>query len=137
MAAAERTSMSEHDNQGARIAAVDPEQADAFDWGIIQWLVSARRLADSQMTFGYVEIKPGMKNIRHYHPNCDEVLFLLEGELDHSLGEARFPLRAGMAIHIPMGTHHDAVNRGDVAARMVVAYSSGDRRTVMLEGGQE
>lgn len=129
--------MSDHVNQGARVAVVDRAQAEAFDWGSIQWLVSVRQLADSQLTFGYVEIKPGMKNTRHYHPNCDEVLFLLEGELEHSLGEARFPLRAGAAIHIPMGTPHDAANRGDVVARMVVAYSSGDRQTVMLEDGQE
>jgi hypothetical protein len=42
-----------------------------------------------------------------------------------------------MAIHIPMGVPHDAANTGAVVARMVVAYSSGDRQTVMLEGGQE
>ncbi len=129
--------MHDHVNQGLRVAAVDPERADAFDWGTIQWLVTGRRIADSQMTFGYVEIQPGEKNVRHYHPNCDEVLFLLEGELMHSLGDERFPLSAGMAIHIPTGMHHDATNPGATVARMVVAYSSGDRQTVMLEAGQE
>jgi quercetin dioxygenase-like cupin family protein len=129
--------MGDHSKQAVRVVAVDQEKADAFDWGTIRWLVNGQRPADSQLTFAYVEIKPGLKNPRHYHPNCDEVLFLLEGTLDHSLGDARFPLHAGMAIHIPMGAHHDAVNSGTVVARMVVAYSSGDRITVMLEDGQK
>jgi hypothetical protein len=32
---------------------------------------------------------------------------------------------------------HDAVNLGSARARMVVAYSSGNRQTVMLEEGEE
>lgn len=129
--------MSDQTPQDFRVAAVDSDKAMTFDWGTIQWLVSGRHIADSQLTVGYVEIKPGLKNFRHYHPNCDEVLYLLEGELDHSLGGERFPLTAGMAIHIPQSMAHDAVNRGTVVARMVVAYSSADRQTVTVEEGQE
>jgi quercetin dioxygenase-like cupin family protein len=129
--------MADQGTVGARVNAVDGAQAQVFDWGSIQWLVNGRRLADSQLTFGYVEIKAGLKNPRHYHPNCDEVLYLLEGELDHSLGDDLYHLTAGMAIHIPTGIAHDAVNRGAQVARMVVAYSSGDRQTVMLQEGAE
>ena len=100
-------------------------------------MVSDQLQVDSQMTFGFVQIKPGVKNPRHFHPNCDEVLYLLEGELEHSLGNEHVHLRPGMAIHIPAGVEHDAVNRGAEMARMVVAYSSGDRQTVMCEAGQE
>ena len=89
------------------------------------------------MTFGYVEIKAGQKNARHLHPNCDEVLYLIEGDLEHRLGDESVPLRPGMAIHIPTGVAHDAVNRGATTARMVVAYSTGDRQTVTLDDGQE
>ena len=129
--------MTDQTNVSHRVAAVDRDKALTFDWGAIQWLVNGQRIAHSQLTFGYVEIKPGRKNFKHYHPNCDEVLYLLEGELDHSLGGEHVPLTAGMSIHIPMGVHHDAVNRSTVTARMVVAYSSGDRQTVTVEEGQE
>src|SRR5436305_1898039 len=118
--------MADQVNQGARVAAVERAKAQTFDWGTIQWLVSGRQLADCRLTFGYVEIEPGLKNPKHYHPNCDEALFLLEGELDHSLGDELFHLTPGMAIHIPTGVGHDAVNHGATVARMVVAYSSGD-----------
>ena len=121
----------------ARVTTIDQAAAMAFDWGSIQWLVSDQLQTDSRMTFGFVQIKPGVKNPKHLHPNCDEVLYLLEGELEHSLGEERFRLRPGMAIHIPAGVSHDAINLGQGVARMVVAYSDGDRQTVMIEAGQE
>jgi quercetin dioxygenase-like cupin family protein len=111
--------------------------AHQFDWGSIQWLVSDRLDAGAGITFGHVEIKAGSKNPRHLHPNCDEVLYLMEGELDHSLDGQVVRLRPGMSLFIPANAEHDAVNVSNVVARMVVAYSSGDRQTVMLEAGQE
>lgn len=125
------------EGQHSRTAAVDPARAAAFDWGSIQWLIDARAFADSRVTLGVVEIQPGRKNPRHSHPNCDEALFLLKGELDHSLGDEVFHLTPGTAIHIPAGAAHDATNRGAETARMIVAYSTGDRQTVWLDAGRE
>ena len=106
-------------------------------WGFMQWLCSGSQFADAQQTFGYVEIYSGQKNPRHLHPNSDEVLYLLEGELDHWIDDAVFHLTRGMAIHIPQGAQHHARNTGDTVARMVVAYPTPDRQVVMCEVGQE
>lgn len=116
---------------------VDAGSAHQFDWGSIQWLVSDKLEANAQLTFGHVEIKAGYKNPLHQHPNCDEVLFLVEGNLDHSVNGDVVKLQAGSSIFIPKGAPHDAFNNGNVTAKMVVAYSSGDRQTVMLEDGEE
>lgn len=106
-------------------------------WGFMQWLCSGAQFADAQQTFGYVEINPGQKNPRHLHPNSDEVLYLLEGELDHWIDDQVYHLTKGMAIHIPQGAEHDARNTGAAVARMVVAYPTADRQVVMCEVGQE
>jgi len=119
------------------MVAVSRDPANAMPWGYMQWLCSGALFADAQQTFGYVEINAGEKNPKHYHPNSDEVLFLIEGELDHSLGDAVFHLTPGMSIHIPEGVPHDAANRGPSTARMVVAYPTPDRQVVMCEEGQE
>ncbi len=116
---------------------VDAHAANQFDWGSIQWLCSNELHAGGNLTFGYVQIEPGQKNPRHYHPNSSEVLFLVEGELDHSLGDQVFHLTPGMSIFIPQEVAHDAMNRGSVTARMVVAYPTGDRQIVMLEAGDD
>jgi quercetin dioxygenase-like cupin family protein len=112
---------------------IDRREAHIFDWGSIQWLVSESIFSGAAITVGHVEIRAGTKNPRHQHPNCDEVLVLLEGELDHTVDDRVTHLKPGMAIFIPRGIGHDAVNTGSVTARMIVAYSSGDRETVMLE----
>lgn len=105
----------------------------AFAWGRLHWLCSGERLPDARQTFGLAEILPGCKNPRHYHPNCDEVLYLLEGELNHTLGDAVYHLSPGALLHIPAGVPHDARNVGLATARMVIAYSAPDRQTVFLE----
>lgn len=121
----------------SRVGAVNDDAADHFPWGSIQWLCSGLLYGDAQQTFGYVSILPGNKNPQHHHPNSDEMLLLLEGELIHSLDDEDFHLRPGMAIHITQGVRHDARNVGTVTARMVVAYPTSDRQVVMHEAGQE
>jgi quercetin dioxygenase-like cupin family protein len=116
---------------------VDAKAANQFPWGTIQWLCSNEYFADANLTFGYVQIEAGCKNPRHYHPNSSEVLFLIEGELDHSVGDDVFHLVAGQSIFIPLGVEHDAMNNGTATARMVVAYPTGDRQAVMLEAGED
>jgi quercetin dioxygenase-like cupin family protein len=116
---------------------VDEKAANQFAWGSIQWLCSNEFFANANLTFGHVQIEPGRKNPKHYHPNSSEVLFLIEGELDHSVGEQVFHLTAGMSIFIPQGIEHDAQNPGSTTARMVVAYPTGDRQAVMLEVGED
>ncbi len=123
--------------QAGPVIAVDHDPDNRMPWGYMQWLCSGTLFADAQQTFGYVEINPGEKNPRHLHPNSDEVLYLLQGELDHSLGTAVHHLTPGMSIHIPEGIEHDALNRGTTVAKMLVAYPTADRKVVMCEAGQE
>lgn len=124
-------------DQSRYIATVNRENASEFGWGRIQWMISGGLIPNANITFGYVEIEPGRKNPRHYHPNSDEVLFLLEGELDHSIGDELFHLTPGMALFIPQNAEHDARSTGEQTARMVVAYPTGDRQAVMLEAGDD
>jgi quercetin dioxygenase-like cupin family protein len=106
--------------------------AAAHEWGMIAWLFAGSS-APGALTFGHVEIAPGQKNPRHLHPNADEVLYLLEGTLRHSLGPDVFELGPGDAIYIPAGTPHDAANDGAIHARMLVAYGTGTREMVLCD----
>lgn len=101
-----------------------------FDWGQIRWLCNGKIDPDAQMTFGVVDIEPGKSNPRHYHPNCEEYIFVVRGECDHSLGEETFQLRTGDMLRIPQGVMHHAVNTGGERVYMVIVYSSPDRQTV-------
>jgi mannose-6-phosphate isomerase-like protein (cupin superfamily) len=109
----------------------DVEAAD-FPWGRIKWLMNAKLDAEAEQTFGLVFINPGDTNDLHVHPNCEELLFVASGQCDHRLGEDVFPMREGELIRIPAGVAHNATNTGWEPVRMVVAYSSGERRTEVL-----
>ncbi len=100
-------------------------------WGEMRWLFDAERVAGTNMTLGVVEIESGQSNDRHSH-DCEEVLYLVAGELDHELDGRWLHMGPGDAIRIPRGTPHQARNVGDATARMVVAYNAG-RRGFRLE----
>lgn len=99
----------------------------------ISWLFSGQKSPGAEQTLGYVVIEPGQKNPLHAHDNCEELLYLLTGELDHSLGDAMHHLRPGDAIRVPAGIRHDARCTSTEPARMIVCYSSPQRAMTSYE----
>ena len=73
----------------------------SFDWGAIQWLCNGEIDPEAQQTFGLVYIHVGQQNPPHYHPNCEELIYVLSGECDHRLGEATIHLETGSAPASP------------------------------------
>ncbi len=99
-----------------------------FDWGSITWLHSGALSGSEEITLGEVVIRPGCANPMHTHANCEEALYLIEGELDHTCGdEPSHRLTPGSAICIQRGIPHNAKCVSDGQARMIVAYSSACR----------
>jgi quercetin dioxygenase-like cupin family protein len=98
-------------------------------WGKLTWLASRELGNSTTMTFGRVIIPADQTNPRHRHPNCDEILHLLSGRIEHSLGEERYVLEPGDTISIPAGQWHNARTLDGVDAEMVTCFSSADRQT--------
>jgi mannose-6-phosphate isomerase-like protein (cupin superfamily) len=97
--------------------------------GRLIWLVNQERAADAEMTVGICEIEPGASNPEHFQSNCEEVLFVLEGECEHTLGDELMRLTPGMMIRCPTHLPHHTVNTGSVPLRALICYSAPDRRT--------
>lgn len=98
-------------------------------WGKLTWLASRELENSTTMTFGRVTIPADQTNPRHRHPNCDEILHLLSGRLEHSLGDEKFLLNPGDTISIPAGEWHNARALDGMDAEMVICFSSADRQT--------
>ena len=98
-------------------------------WGKLTWYASRKLGNSTTMTFGRVIIPANQTNPRHRHPNCDEILHLLRGRIEHSLGDEKFILDAGDTISIPAGQWHNASALDGVDAEMVICFSSPDRET--------
>ncbi|MHC4480080.1 MAG: cupin domain-containing protein [Planctomycetota bacterium] len=110
------------------VKSLDEMSTEQFPWGSITWLVSGQIGNSETMTFGRVVIRAGCANDEHRHENCDEILHLLAGELEHGAGAGRLlRLMPGDTITLPAGTGHSARSVGQEDAVMVVAYSSAYR----------
>jgi mannose-6-phosphate isomerase-like protein (cupin superfamily) len=102
-------------------------------WGTLQWLCNEKLMPGSAQTVGLATILPGKQNPVHYHPNCEEVLYVMSGQGLQSYDGRTIPLKAGMTIRIPAMVKHNMVNTGTETLRTLVSFSSGDRKTVFLE----
>ena len=100
---------------------------DVSDFGQLCWHVNATLVPGTNMTLGEVTIDAGFANPLHRHDNCEELLYLIEGTLEHRIGDEWFTMGPGDVIRVPVGVPHQGRNNGGTAARMVVAYDSGDR----------
>lgn len=101
-----------------------------FEWGHLNWFVSAQIGNSDEMTLGKCTIKPGQENPRHYHPNCEEILQVISGTIAHSMGDDVFEMGPGDTIVIPPNIMHNARNVGTDNAIMTIAFSAADRKTI-------
>jgi mannose-6-phosphate isomerase-like protein (cupin superfamily) len=106
---------------------------DRSSWGTLQWLCNNQLMPGSEQTVGLATILPGKQNPVHYHPNCEEVLYVISGQGLHSYDGGAILLKAGMTIRIPAKVKHNLANTGTETLRTLVSFSSGDRKTVFLE----
>jgi quercetin dioxygenase-like cupin family protein len=99
-------------------------------WGRLEWMVSGGIGNSDTLTVGKCFIDPGQQNPPHSHPNCDEVLHVLRGTIEHRVGDARLLMSAGDTISIPTGAVHNARNLGDATAEFVIIFSTPAREVV-------
>ena len=128
----ERTVMND-DAHEPRVITLGEGMAETYGGGQIEWLANKHLTPGAEMTFGHVRLGPGGANMRHVHPNCHELLFVLEGCIEHDLGSSTLQLNKGDLLHIPIGVPHQARNHGSEDCVMVVTYSSEDRQTVPVD----
>ena len=96
-------------------------------WGSLTWLVGESISGTQELTLGRVVILRGQSNPRHSHDNCLEALYLMQGRLEHVVGDQIVRLEAGDTVVIPAGCAHCARSTGREDADTIVAYSSGQR----------
>ena len=106
---------------------------ESFDWGTLTWLCNGALSAGAAQTLGFCRILPGKRNPVHYHPNCEELLYVLSGSGNHSYDGESIRATAGMTIRIPAGVRHNFENDGGEPIECLIAFSSGERETVFLE----
>ena len=97
------------------------------DWGTMEWLVDDAIIADAEVSVARMTLKDGGTAEAHSHSNCNEVIHLLSGRIEQSIGDERYVMEPGDTAFVPQGSRHRSRNLGSGDAVMIVSYSAGTR----------
>jgi quercetin dioxygenase-like cupin family protein len=95
---------------------------DEHDWGTFAAVSSPADGAERIMTVEAV-FYPGKSHDFHRHPNQEEVIVVLAGELEQWIEAERWTIGPGDAVVIPAGVVHASYNVGAEPARIIAILS--------------
>jgi mannose-6-phosphate isomerase-like protein (cupin superfamily) len=88
---------------------VNLEQTVSFttkDGSSIRELLSHRNSAIRKQSLAEATVPPGVKTLAHYHPQSEEIYYILRGQGQMHLQQESRTVRAGDAVAIPPGMTH-------------------------------
>jgi|KBSMisStaDraftv2_1062788.scaffolds.fasta_scaffold130498_2 quercetin dioxygenase-like cupin family protein len=106
---------------------------EQMPWGHLVWQVSGSLGNSDEMTLGRCVLEPGQANGRHFHPNCDELLEVLDGSIVHTWDAEEVAMERGDIISVPAGVVHNARNVGEGRANLLICFSSAWRETTPVQ----
>lgn len=119
-----------------RVISLDQTKQLNYPWGWIKWLMNSEIDPSAEQTFGIVQINPGQSNALHMHPNCEEILHVISGSAENTIGNKTMIIKAGDTVRIPRGVAHKAKAIGNEPFVAVISYSSGKRQVANLGAGE-
>jgi len=112
-----------------RFVSPDDVETLVLPWGKIQWLSEPGVTGSEIMTTGVVDIEAGKGHERHNHPDCDEIIYVTQGqgeqfiEYEDGSTEKRIVTK-GDLIFIPANLYHGTLNTGEGLMQLLVVYQS-------------
>jgi oxalate decarboxylase/phosphoglucose isomerase-like protein (cupin superfamily) len=91
----------------------------------VKWYVTPSNTEGATITFGEGMLMPGRDHERHNHPDAEELIYILSGKGEMTLGDESFSVSDGDTVHIPKGAFHSVRNSGWMPLRILAVYSPG------------
>lgn len=105
------------------------------DGSEIRELMHPAHHGNRSQSLAEARLRPGQETLLHEHACTEELYHITAGEGMMTLGDTRFPVRAGDTVHIAPGTAHRIRNTGSVDLRVLCCcappYSHDD--TLLLD----
>jgi quercetin dioxygenase-like cupin family protein len=95
---------------------------EALDWCKLGWVCGPAQTGSKRLAILEGVIFPGKGQSFHYHPDQEEVVFVLGGQIEQWLDKEKQILRAGDSVFIPPGVVHAAFNVGDNEAKALAIF---------------
>lgn len=121
-----------NENADERVMLIETDNLNAvdYDWGAIKWICDRKATPGSLQSLGYAFVLPGKTNPEHRHRMCEEIIYMLAGELKvYAHGEC-ITLKPGQTALIPKGVRHSVKNEGWEPVLYIASFSAAFRDTV-------
>jgi oxalate decarboxylase/phosphoglucose isomerase-like protein (cupin superfamily) len=111
----------------------DDVETRVLDWGTIKWLVTPDLDEGAGLTTGEVIVYPGRGHAPHRHPGEEEVLYVISGKGEQTVGEGTdsFAIGEGDIVYIPTNVLHSTYNTTWSPLRLIVVYTPGGAERVL------
>lgn len=92
---------------------------ESMPWGRVTWLTGPKQVGAGKLTCMEVGLNPGTGHGFHFHPNQEELIYVLEGRIEQWLETEKRILAAGDCVFIPQGMVHASYNIFQEPARVL------------------
>lgn len=92
---------------------------EVLDWGKLRWMSSPPATGAKDLTVIEVNITPGNGHDFHKHPDQEEVIYVISGEVEQWLEQEKQILGPGDSVFIQADVVHASFNVGDSDARLI------------------
>lgn len=104
-------------------------------FGALRWISHPPSAGPRTLTALEAVIVPGQGHPFHVHPEQDEIILVVAGQLEQWVEDEKRLLEPGDAVVIPMGTAHASFNAGGDDLRIIATFapSIGDVGFTMVD----
>ncbi|NUQ65107.1 MAG: cupin domain-containing protein [Pirellulales bacterium] len=92
---------------------------ETLDWGSLGWCCRPAGTGATGLVVIEVTLSPGGGHAFHKHPQQEEVIYVVDGEIEQWLDRERRTLRTGDSVYLPAGTVHASFNTSGRDARLL------------------
>jgi len=112
---------------------------ETLDWGSLAWVSRPEGTEAEQLTVIEVTLNPDGGHNFHKHPDQEEVIYVLEGEVEQWLEQESRILRPGDSLFIKADIVHASFNHSAVPAKLLAILGPcvGEGGYVSVEVGDQ
>ena len=113
-------------------------ERETLEWGTLGWMSRPTTTGARDLVVIEVTLSPGRGHNFHKHPDQEEVIYVLEGEVEQWLEAERRVLHPGDAVFIKADVVHASFNISAAPARLLAILGPcvGDGGYVSVEKGE-
>jgi quercetin dioxygenase-like cupin family protein len=94
-------------------------QPEILDWGQLRWLSNPPSTGAKDLTVINVTLAPGKGHDFHRHPDQEEVIYVVAGQVEQWVDRDKRILGPGDSAFLPADTVHASFNVGSAEAKIV------------------